>query len=126
MAKLLLCDDEEPLCRGLARLLRSISFDVVTADGPTGLARLNEEHFDVIVTDLRMPGVNGFEILDAARKRSPGTPVIVMSGSAEIPDAVRAMRAGARDFLIKPFELKGLEEALASVLGAVNTPPPMS
>src|SRR5262245_35915545 len=99
MAKVLLCDDEEPLCRGLARLLRSASFEVVTADGPGGLERLGRESFDVVLTDLRMPGVNGFEILDALRVKSPHTPVIVMSGSAEVNDAVRAMRAGARDFL---------------------------
>src|SRR5256885_2979852 len=122
MIKVLLCDDEESLCRGLARLLRS-SYDVVTADGPGALARLAQESFDVVVTDLRMPGVSGFDLIEAVRKRSPRTPVIVMSGNAEIHDAVRAMRAGARDFLIKPIEAKGLEEALANVLGAPGAPP---
>jgi two-component system response regulator AtoC len=116
MTKVLLCDDEESLCRGLARLLRS-AYEVVTADGPGGLARLSHETFDVVVTDLRMPGVSGFDLLEAVRKRSPRTPVIVMSGNAEIHDAVKAMRAGARDFLIKPIDAKGIEEALANVLG---------
>jgi DNA-binding NtrC family response regulator len=121
MAKVLLCDDEEALCRGMARLLRSVSFDVVTADGPGGLAKLDRENFDAVVTDLRMPGVDGFGILDAVRLKSPMTPVIVMSGSAEVTDAVRAMRAGARDFLVKPVELKSLEEVLASALGFSTT-----
>ncbi|MCG5055613.1 MAG: sigma-54 dependent transcriptional regulator [Myxococcales bacterium] len=126
MRKLLLCDDEDSLCRGLARLLRTLSFDVVTADGPQGLGHVANGTFDVIVTDLRMPEVNGFEILEAARRHSPSTPVIVMSGSAEIPDAVRAMRAGARDFLIKPFEFPALEEVLDHVLGfSEKTPPPI-
>lgn len=126
MRKLLLCDDEDSLCRGLARLLRTLSFDVVTADGPRGLEYIASGQFDVIVTDLRMPEVNGFEILDAARRHSPSTPVIVMSGSAEIPDAVRAMRAGARDFLIKPFEFPALEEVLEHVLGfSEKTPAPV-
>ena len=125
MAKVLLCDDEESLCRALARLLRS-SFDVVTADGPGALSRLEHESFDVVVTDLRMPGVSGFEVLEAVRKRSPRTPVIVMSGNAEIHDAVRAMRSGARDFLIKPIDAKGLEEALSTVLGGNATPPPVT
>jgi DNA-binding NtrC family response regulator len=124
MAKVLLCDDEESLCRALARLLRS-AFDVVTADGPGALVKLDHETFDVVVTDLRMPRVSGFDVLEAVRKRSPRTPVIVMSGNAEIHDAVRAMRAGARDFLIKPIDAKGLEEALANVLGgSATTPPP--
>jgi DNA-binding NtrC family response regulator len=121
MAKVLLCDDEEALCRGMARLLRSVSYEVVTADGPGGLQRLDHENFDAVVTDLRMPGVDGFGILDAVRTKSPMTPVIVMSGSAEVTDAVRAMRAGARDFLVKPVELKSLEEVLASALGFAST-----
>jgi DNA-binding NtrC family response regulator len=125
MAKVLLCDDEESLCRALARLLRS-AFDVVTADGPGALVKLDHETFDVVVTDLRMPQVSGFDVLEAVRRRSPRTPVIVMSGNAEIHDAVRAMRAGARDFLIKPIDAKGLEEALANVLGTSTTPPPQT
>ncbi len=116
MGRILLCDDEESLCRSLGRILRSAGHDVVTADGPGGEARLRAEPFDLILTDIRMPGVNGFEILAAARKHSPGTPVIAMSGSAEIPDAVKAMHAGARDFLIKPFDVKALEEAVGNVL----------
>jgi DNA-binding NtrC family response regulator len=121
MAKVLLCDDEEALCRGMARLLRSVSYEVITADGPGGLSRLEHENFDAVVTDLRMPGVDGFGILDAVRLKSPMTPVIVMSGSAEVTDAVRAMRAGARDFLVKPVEIRSLEEVLASALGFSNT-----
>ena len=121
MAKVLLCDDEEALCRGMARLLRSVSYEVVTADGPGALKKLDHENFDAVVTDLRMPGVDGFGILDAVRLKSPMTPVIVMSGSAEVTDAVRAMRAGARDFLVKPVELKSLEDVLASALGFSNT-----
>src|SRR5262245_65486544 len=63
-----------------------------------------------------MPEVSGFETIAAARMHAPGTPVIARSDSAEIPDAVRAMHAGARDFLIKPFEVRTLEEAVSAVL----------
>jgi DNA-binding NtrC family response regulator len=116
MGRILLCDDEDSLCRSLGRILRSAGHDVVAVDGPAGYARLRQERFDLILTDIRMPGVNGFEILAAARTHAPGTPVIAMSGSAEIPDAVKAMHAGARDFLIKPFEIKALEDAVANML----------
>jgi DNA-binding NtrC family response regulator len=116
MGKILLCDDEESLCRSLGRILRSAGHEVTAVDGPVGLARLRQERFDLIVTDIRMPGANGFEILAAARAHTPTTPVIAMSGSAEIPDAVKAMHAGARDFLIKPFDVRALEESVASVL----------
>jgi DNA-binding NtrC family response regulator len=116
MGKILLCDDEESLCRSLGRVLRAAGHDVIAQNGEQGLARLREERFDLILTDIRMPEVSGFEILAAARLHAPGTPVIAMSGSAEIPDAVRAMHAGARDFLIKPFETRTLEEAVSAVL----------
>jgi DNA-binding NtrC family response regulator len=124
MGKILLCDDEETLLRSLGRILRSAGHEVVTADGPTGFARLQQEHFDMVLTDIRMPGVSGFEILNAVRSFAPGTPVVAMSGSAEIPDAVKAMHAGARDFLIKPFDVQTLEDAVAAVLKPVSTPAP--
>src|SRR5580765_8874781 len=116
MGKILLRDDEEPRGRSLGRILRAAGHEVVAMDGARGYSRLKEERFDLILTDIRMPEVSGFEILAAARMHAPGTPVIAMSGSAEIPDAVRAMHAGARDFLIKPFEVRTLEEAVAAVL----------
>jgi DNA-binding NtrC family response regulator len=121
MGKILLCDDEESLCRSLARILRSAGHEVVAVDGVTGLTLLKKrsDRFDLIVTDIRMPDVDGFAILGAARTHAPGTPVIAMSGSAEIPDAVRAMHAGARDFLIKPFEVHTLEDAVSAVLKPV-------
>ena len=115
MGKILICDDEEQLCRGLSRLLRSDGHDVVPADGPGGAEKIRTDHFDLILTDIRMPGVDGFEIIKTARNHVPQTPVIAMSGNAEIPDAVRAMHAGARDFLIKPFDKNALSEAMAAV-----------
>jgi DNA-binding NtrC family response regulator len=116
MGRILLCDDEESLCRSLGRILRAAGHEVVTQSGEAGLASLRQERFDLILTDIRMPDVSGFDILAAARLHAPATPVIAMSGSAEIPDAVRAMHAGARDFLIKPFETRTLEEAVAALL----------
>ena len=121
MGKILVCDDEEQLCRGLSRLLRSDGHEVVTADGPGGAAFIQQDHFDLILTDIRMPGVDGFEIIKTARQHVPHTPVIAMSGNAEIPDAVRAMHAGARDFLIKPFDKNALTEAMAAVFRPVPT-----
>ncbi len=114
MASILLCDDEPDVARAIGRMLRT-RHQVVTADGPDGLDHLRRERFDVILTDLLMPGVDGFAILEAARRHAPTTPVIVMSGRAQTSEAVRAMRAGARDFLTKPFDLAAFEEVLASV-----------
>ena len=116
MGKILLCDDEEALCRSLGRILRGSGHEVVVADGPGGVTRIHQDQFDLILTDIRMPGADGFQIISTARQHAPNTPVIAMSGSAEIPDAVKAMHAGARDFLIKPFDGKALEEAVGSLL----------
>jgi DNA-binding NtrC family response regulator len=125
MGKILLCDDEESLCRSLGRILRSSGHDVITANGPEGAARIRGDRFDLILTDIRMPTVDGFEIIATARQHAPQTPVIAMSGSAEIPDAVKAMHAGARDFLIKPFDGKALDEAVGAVLRPQkNSPDP--
>ena len=120
MGKILLCDDEDSLCRSLGRILRSSGHEVIAADGPGGAIRVRQDRFDLILTDIRMPGVDGFEIIATARQHAPHTPVIAMSGNAEIPDAVRAMHAGARDFLIKPFDGRALEEAVAAVLRPQN------
>ena len=124
MGKILLCDDEDTLLRSLGRILRTAGHEVVTADGPSGFAKLQQERFDMVLTDIRMPGKNGFEILQVARAKAPGMPVIAMSGSAEIPDAVKAMHAGARDFLIKPFDVQTLEDAVAAVLKPAPAPAP--
>ncbi|MEO8212903.1 MAG: sigma-54 dependent transcriptional regulator [Myxococcales bacterium] len=121
MGKILLCDDEDSLCRSLGRILRSGGHEVVAADGPQGASHIREDRFDLILTDIRMPEVDGFEIISTARQYAPQTPVIAMSGSAEIPDAVKAMHAGARDFLIKPFDTRALEEAVAAVLRPHHT-----
>ena len=79
MGRILLCDDEESLCRSLGRILRSAGHEVVTQNGEQGLARLRQERFDLILTDIRMPDVSGFDILAAARLHAPGTPVIAMT-----------------------------------------------
>src|SRR6266487_4588760 len=120
MGKILLCDDEDSLCRSLGRILRAAGHEVVAMDGIRGYSRLKEECFDLILIDIRMLEVSGFEILAVACMYALGTFVIAMSGSAEIPDVVRAMHAGARDFLIKPFEVRTLEEVVGAVLKLVG------
>jgi len=123
VGKVLLCDDELALSRTLSRALRGVGHEVTTSDGPGGKAHLERERFDLVVTDIRMPEVNGFEILNLARASAPAMPVIAMSGSAEVADVVRAMHAGARDFLIKPFEVSLLKDAIAEILSPPPTPP---
>ncbi len=117
MKKVLLCDDEEGILRGLGRLLRSDGYSVVTTDGPEGYRAIGREGFDLILTDMRMPGVSGLEILNLAREHCPGTPILAMSGNGDLRDIVGAIEAGARDFLIKPFEFQKLKEIVERWLG---------
>jgi len=115
MGRILLCDHDEALLLSLSRILEAAGHTVTAGDGPSFLSSLRAADFDLVITDLRMPEVDGFQILAAAKEHQPPIPVIATSGSSEIPDAVRAMGAGARDFLIKPFEQRTLEEAVRAV-----------
>ena len=121
--RVLLCDDNVALRRGLARRLRK-AYDLVAVDGAQAIDILSREGFDAVITDLYMAEASGFDVLQAVRKRTSRTPVIVMSGSATVAGAVRAIRAGAHDFLIKPVDANALKEALANALGTSTTPPP--
>jgi two-component system response regulator AtoC len=80
-------------------------YELTTAgDGARALALVASEAFDVVVTDIRMPGASGFELLQAVKARAPGTEVVMMTGYATVADAVQAMRMGAYDYLEKPFD----------------------
>ena len=88
MGKILLCDDEESLCRSLGRILRAAGHEVVAMDGVRGYARLKEERFDLILTDIRMPDVNGFDVVEALRSR-PDTariPIVVVTAKQITPE----------------------------------------
>src|SRR5690242_16365727 len=73
-------------------------------DGARALALVATRPYDVVVTDIRMPGADGFELLAAVKARDAATEVVLMTGYATVPDAVRAMKLGAFDYLEKPFD----------------------
>jgi DNA-binding NtrC family response regulator len=121
--KVLLCDDDAVLRRSFSNLLRG-HFEAVVTDGPDGMQSLSRERFDVIVTDLRMPEVDGFAILNAARRQQPDTPVLILTGAQEVPSVVRAMREGARDYLVKPFAVPALLDAITRASRPPAAPSP--
>jgi two-component system response regulator AtoC len=103
-ARVLVVDDKENMLRLLARVLAD-GFEVETApDGARALALVASRPWDVVVTDIRMPGADGFELLGAVKARAPATEVVMMTGHATVGDAVRAMKMGAFDYLEKPFD----------------------
>ena len=108
-ASVLVVDDEPSTRDGLAALLRQDGFAVdVAEDGAEALEAIARAAPDVVLTDLRMPKVNGIELLERARELSPDLIVVVMTACTEVDDAIRAMQAGAEDFLVKPLHVDQL------------------
>ena len=103
--RVLVVDDERNIRESLQRLLELEGIDCATAsDGAEAVELLKAESFDVIVTDLRMPVMGGQELLERIRDEGQRSPVIMISALGEIHDAVKALKTGAVDYLIKPFD----------------------
>ncbi len=102
--RLLLIDDEEIVLDSCTEILRGEGYELATAsDGTRGLALVQEFHPDVVVVDLKMPGLSGFEVLAKLRSSDPTVVTVVITGYATVSSAVEAMKSGAYDFLPKPF-----------------------
>ncbi len=106
---ILVIDDEENIRNGLAANFEMEDYNVKTASGgKEGLALLSKGDIDLVVTDLRMDGISGEEVLRRITTETPGIPVIVLTGHGSIDSAVEAMKNGAYDFLTKPLNLDQL------------------
>ncbi len=100
----LLADDEETLRKNLAQVLREEGFDVITcSDGAEALRALKNGAVDVLITDLRMPGVSGMELIDHAARLSPEAIILVITAFGEVETAVEAMKKGAKEYICKPL-----------------------
>ncbi|MDR2019412.1 MAG: sigma-54 dependent transcriptional regulator [Treponema sp.] len=107
--KLLIADDEKNIRQGLAAALEMDGYQVETAaDGDEGWKRFQKGDIDLVITDLRMPGLPGEEFLRRISTETPGIPVIILTGHGTVENAVEAMRNGAYDFLTKPVNLDRL------------------
>jgi DNA-binding NtrC family response regulator len=107
--KILIVDDEKNIREGLAASLEMDGYQVATeGSGDTGFKRFQKGDIDLVITDLRMPGLSGEELLKRIDSETPGIPVIVLTGHGTVENAVAAMRNGAYDFLTKPVDLNHL------------------
>src|SRR4051794_21994032 len=114
---LLLVEDETPLREAIAEQLTSRGFHVEQAgSGEAALARLADFAFDIIITDLRLPGIDGSAVVEAAVGRYSEIIAIVVTGYGTVKDAVEAIKCGASDFVSKPFPFDELIHALDSAL----------
>ena len=117
MPHLLLVDDEAALRAVIAERLTEQGFDVTQADsGERALECLNDFAFDVLISDLRLPGVDGQRVIEAALERYPGIIAIVVTGYGTVKDAVDALKRGAADFVTKPFQFDELTHVLQTAL----------
>jgi ActR/RegA family two-component response regulator/CBS domain-containing protein len=112
--RVLLVDDEEQFVKNMARILKVRGFDVsIAVDGHEAMNAVKYTGgFDVVVLDIKMPGMDGIEVLGEIKKRAPDTEVIMLTGHATIESGVQAMRKGAYDYLMKPCDIEDLVEKI--------------
>ncbi|MBI3124933.1 MAG: sigma-54-dependent Fis family transcriptional regulator [Ignavibacteriales bacterium] len=104
-SKILIVDDEKPIRDSLKMVLDDEGFTTsVASDGEDALQKLQTENFDVVISDIKMPKLDGIQLLEAASKVSPDTFFIIMTAYASVKTAIEALRNGAYDYLIKPVE----------------------
>jgi len=116
-ARILVVDDDENLRWVLQTQLEDLGYAVSTAeDGRQAVVAIEKEPPALVLTDLRMPGLSGMELLDKIRSEYPEVPVVIMTAFGTIQSAVQAMRAGAYDYLTKPIDYEELGLVVSRVL----------
>ncbi len=117
MTRVLIVDDERKLRRVLQILLEQMGLESVAADsGEEALGILGGERIDLVLTDLKMPGMSGIDLLRRIRERNVDVPVVVLTAHGSIETAVEAMKQGAFDYILKPFDLQAIERLVRSAL----------
>ena len=115
--KILIIDNEKRMCHVLKAALELDKHSVELAyDGESGVAKFQKGEFDIVITDLKMPGKDGIQVLEEVKKLSPETEVVLMTAYATAQTAVEAMRKGAYDYLIKPFEMVEMKLKVKQIL----------
>ena len=115
--RILVVDDEEPMRKLLDEMLTLGGHEVVTAvDGQDGIERLQQERFDVIISDLSMPRKTGVDVLNAAKSVDPNYPVVIITGYPSPETAEKLIRIGASEFITKPFEMERVHITITKLL----------
>ncbi|MGB5277279.1 MAG: sigma-54 dependent transcriptional regulator [Gammaproteobacteria bacterium] len=116
--RILLIDDEAIALSNMSHVLEKEDYDVTACkDGESGLRAMQHKMFDLVLTDLRMPGIDGMQVLQHVKETMPDLPVIMITGYASLDSAVEAMKRGAYHYIAKPFRL---DEAREIVRGALD------
>src|SRR6267142_4711295 len=116
MPKILVVDDDETIRDTLYELLSEEYLCQTAETAEKAFARLEADTYDVVLTDISMPGLSGLELLGQVRQRFPNTPVIIISGISDQEHAQGLIKLGAFDFLLKPFKLEVVEKSVKRAL----------
>jgi len=109
--RVLIIDDENIVCERLSMEMERAGFEVEAyTESSQALQRMASQHFDVVITDIKMQGPNGIEVMNFVRENHPSTRVIVITGFATVETAREALKGGAVDFIPKPFKMSQLRE----------------
>jgi DNA-binding NtrC family response regulator len=120
-AKILIADDEQIALRNLEHIMKKEGYEVVgTQKGPTALKLLEEQWFDIVLTDLKMEKVDGMQISKKCKDFYPDTEVIMITGYATIQSAIEAMKDGAYDYITKPFKLDEVRKVVREAVEKVR------
>ncbi len=116
---ILIVDDEEGLREGLGKLLEDEGYVVLSAEtGEQALEILQQSHIDLVLTDIRMPGMDGIELLKKIRERHGDLGVIILTGYGQIESYIEAMNFGAIEYVSKPFKVNELKFIVNKVLSS--------
>ena len=117
--KILIIDDEEIVLKSCLRILKNEDYDIDTVfSGDEGLKRAGEKEYDIVITDLKMPGKSGMEVLETLTKTQPETTVIIFTGYATVENTREALKKGAFDYIPKPFTNEELKNVIHNAVKA--------
>ena len=124
MIKVLVAEDEQPMLEGLKDNLEFEGYEVHTAtDGTVALEKLLNEPFHLVLLDVMMPGISGFDVCKEARSKGIQTPIIMLTAKSEEIDKVLGLEFGADDYITKPFSLRELLARVRAILRRTGTSP---
>jgi DNA-binding NtrC family response regulator len=111
--KIMVLDDEPIVCKRLKPAFEKLGYEVDTfIQSSEAMKQLQEKAYDIIITDLKMPGVDGMQFLEVVKRRSKSTEVIVITGFATLETAKESFQKGVFDFIAKPFKLNEIQQVV--------------
>ncbi len=119
--KIMVLDDEPIVCKRLKPALEKLGYEVDTfIDSLDALHQIQETSYDIIITDLKMKGIDGMKFLQEAKKRHPGTEVIVITGFATLETAKESFSKGVFDFIAKPFKIGEIQKVVTQAAAKIR------